>query len=292
MSLPSKKIVAWLEREGFRRLQMPGTWEWTRRVPPRRADPRGPPYQINRSEISVTYHPGFKVSETDSRTGLKYPDHIPSWSLKTEVHADKFMADVETDVLDEITHALVWQDQNLVIWPDEERSSHRDGPGGFDGYGADDIDYTPKSREVLLGDWLLGMGFKELGFEYPAQERRDFAYGTHGGMEVVVSIPRDAFLFGYGVLVWITSHGSSWPTRTEFTFDNAKRAVEEALVELDRRLELPPPRKLVQLSWEPEGECDFPRCERTAYAFTLEGAEGYTVACSQHARQMYEESAR
>lgn len=184
MSRPSKKIVAWLESAGF--VKESGHPVWTRRVPPREDTPG---FQINRSEITVVYHRGFKRTEIDPSTGSSFPGHPASWELKTEVHADKFMSDVEDDVLDELTNALVWQDQNLVIWPDEERASHRDEPGGFDGYG----------------------------------------------------------------------------------------------------LELPPPRKLVQLSWEPDGECDFPGCGRTAYAFTLEGAEGYTVACSQHARQMYEE---
>jgi len=133
MSRPSKKIVAWLEANGFVRFINPQYVrtvydEWTRRIPPRRKREGDEPWQINTSSIHVRYHPAVR--------GGGY-NIAPSWSLKTEVHADKFMGPHEDDVMGELEKALVWQDQNLVIWPDSERETHRDGPrvGGFGGFG-------------------------------------------------------------------------------------------------------------------------------------------------------------
>jgi hypothetical protein len=136
MSSPSKKIVAWLKANGFVRYVNPEYArviydQWTRRVPPLEKRVGNEPWQINGSTILVQYHPvvrggGYNIAS--------------SWSLKTEVHADKFMGPDEGDVMDELKKALVWQDQNLVIWPDSERSTHRDGSrvegfGRFSGFG-------------------------------------------------------------------------------------------------------------------------------------------------------------
>ena len=90
-----------------------------------------------------------------------------------------------------------------------------------------------RSYELQFVEWLYAVGFSEmwdLNYSYPPGAKP-------GDMEIIVQVPSGAFLFEYGVTVWITGEGSSFPTQTEFTLDKAKDAVEGALVELDARYE-------------------------------------------------------
>ena len=258
---------------------------------------------------------------------------------------------------------------------------------GFQGLYGGPLD--PYGRRTLSEPGQYGYGTPDQ-FVYPPGAKLRGSRSAYGvDMEIIVQVPSGAFLFEYGVTIWITGEGSSFPTQTEFTLDKAKTAVERAMVELDARYErgfsgydggpsfaraleevllengfardaigvwrrigsnggadvvvtqhyygeerqvllrgrrdgvptwtqsvgeatniedfipilqkalvmqdheeenaFPSPPKIVQLSREVQGTCDFPRCERWAYPFGIEGGDGYTVACAVHARQMYEE---